>query len=413
MEIRPLTIQDLPSVIRVFRLANREERRRGDAPPPSPEVILQEDLVLWDQEILIGTTYVGVEEGRLVGFVHWLEQGHLSLLEALPGKGWEQRVRALLQFAESRLEEMGFTSMSAQVNHEVRALMEGQKFRMVRTEWIRINELQTLRAWMVLGQAPYFEPVAENDRQSFLQRHMANFHPRGNLVGMVGLGVLAPLVLFALDPILLHGPEFHSPFGLSRYRAFIYVGAGFAMVNTLGAALAPDMVRSMRAGMFFGSGAMAALLGLVILPVSFLGVFFLGLGLLGLTPWVVSRLYFRVGEWALAEETVRQGGVPLSRVPIACGVLLAWLPSFAVQRGCEARVDWHIARIEKGGEREMQAAVREWRYLYWLHHPGEMLSYRNESGIMPADVRRRLIETYRRIAEATGDEVPWLEDWMP
>ncbi len=349
MDIRPLTQDDLASVCRVYRIANQNERRRGDAAPPPPGVILDEDLITWEFEILAGTTFVAVEREEIVGFVHWRIPGQISLLEFLPEKGWEQRAYKLLRFAEAHFVDSGIRTWTAQVNQPMRALLERDGLRMVRTEWIRINDLQTLRSLMLYGSGFQFHFSQDVAPQTFLQRQIASLHPRGNVFAVVAIGVLVPMILFVVDPVFFRGEGLDWGFDPSRYRAFIYVSAAVAALNLLGAVFVPEMVGTLRAGMFYGSSLLVALLALGLLPFSLIGVFYFGIGVLGFLPWLVAWLYHRMGHWAIAEERQRAGDVMVSRAPILCGMVLAWLPGLGVQRACEARVDWHIAQIERGG----------------------------------------------------------------
>jgi len=404
MDIRPLTHEDIASVCRVYRLANQGERRRGDAAPPSPKVILEEDLAIWEFEILVGTTFVGVVDEKIVGFVHWVDPAHITLLEVLPEPGWENRAYQLIRFAEGHFVESGIQSWTAQVNQPIRSLMEADGLRMVRTEWIRTNDLQTLRSLMVYGPDPHIHLFRAVESETPLQKHLARLHPRGNAVVVVVIGAILPMMLLAIDPILFRGEG--SGLGLSQYRAFFYTSAAVAALNLLGAVLVPEMVGAIRAGVFFGSSLLVALLALALTPLSLFGLLFFGIGVLGILPWFVAWLYHRLGRWALVEERQRMGGPVDFSAPILCGMVLAWLPGFGVQRACEMRVDWHIARIESGGEAEMQTAVRELSAWYWLHSPREILHYRDPDQVMAMEARERLTEAYYLILEANGVD-PW------
>jgi len=400
MEIRPLTHDDLPSVCRVYRLTNQNERRGGDAAPPSPDVILDEDLWIWEHTILVGTTYVAVIGERIIGFVHWSEPGHITLLEVLPEKGWEDWAYQLVRFAEGTFVEAGLKDWTAHVNQPMRVLLEQDGFRMVRTEWIRMNDLQTLRSLMIYGSGSHFHFFQEVEPQTFIQRQVVRLHPRGNVLAVVVIGVIIPMILLAIDPGLFSGDGMGSGLETSRYRAFVYVSAAVAALNLLGAVFVPEMVGALRAGIFFGSGLLVFPIALGVTPFTVIGMFYFGIGVLGLLPWLVAWLYHRLGQWALEEERRRSGDAKVPRAPILCGMVLAWLPGFGAQRACEARVNWHIAQIEKGGEAEVDAAVRELGFLYWLHSPINMRFYRDPDGVTPKDVSERLDKAYDLILEA-------------
>lgn len=393
MDIRPLTQDDLRSVCRIYRIANQSERRRGDAAPPPPEVILDEDLITWEFEILAGTTFVGVVREQVVGFVHWRELGHITLLEVLPENGWEDRSYQLLRFAEGNFVEAGHKQWSAQVNQPTRALLERDGFRMVRTEWIRINDLQTLRSLMLYGSGSQLHFSQGVEPQTFLQRQIASLHPRGNVFAVVAIGVLIPMILFVVGPILFSGEGMGFGLEPARYRAFFYVSAAVAPLNLLGAVFVPEMVGSLRAGIFFGSGLLVFPIALGLTLFTLFGLLYFGIGVLGLLPWLVAWLYHRLGQWALEEERQRNGDAVVSRAPILCGMVLAWLPGLNVQRACEARVDWHISQIKKGGEAEVHAAVRELSYLYWLHSPKKMQDYRDRDGVTAEEASEALMRS--------------------
>lgn len=106
------------------------------------------------------------------------------------------------------------------------------------------------------------------------------------------VGVVLPLVLIVLDPAVFRATELGGGVAvLARMRPFAYVATGVSVAAMVAALVLPTCPVVLNG--VLGSGALFALVvGMAILPLSIIGTFAaLGLGLLGLAPFVIAFVY--------------------------------------------------------------------------------------------------------------------------
>lgn len=135
-------------------------------------------------------------------------------------------------------------------------------------------------------------------------------------------GIVLPLLCFVADPIVFKAPLFGSPL-LGHFALFAYLTIGIAM-QSLVLWLVCRRPAALFAGVLTASALFAFVLGVILLPLSFAGVFMAGIGILGLSPFVTALVFWRNARqaWACA----REGGTRVAwTVPLAtaCGFLVA------------------------------------------------------------------------------------------
>lgn len=152
------------------------------------------------------------------------------------------------------------------------------------------------------------------------------------------VGAVIPLAFLFADPIVFRSrDEFLSEgtiFG--DLRAFGYTAALLA-ATLLIRVLVSSRARTYEAGMLYAAAVVAAALGVVILPLSVIGMFLFGIGLLGLSPFFASWVYFRNAARVHAAATSR----PWSR-GAALGAVAFVSIAVAAQMGTNAAVSWAI-----------------------------------------------------------------------
>lgn len=110
------------------------------------------------------------------------------------------------------------------------------------------------------------------------------------------LGAVLPIVCLIFDPIVFRTNPLLISAGdavLSRYRVLGYVATLLAVIVFTRACFTG--IKAIEAGMLYGAALVSFALGVVLLPYSFFGLFFGGVGLLGLSPFVASWIYLRHG----------------------------------------------------------------------------------------------------------------------
>lgn len=117
-------------------------------------------------------------------------------------------------------------------------------------------------------------------------------------------GVALPAVMLVLDPAVFRTNSF-SMLGapmLGAFRPFGYVAIGSGLASVI-VHLLHGRQSAFLAGILMGASAFAIALGVILLPLTFIGTFFLGVGLLGLSPFVSGTIVGRRARKAYSEAS--------------------------------------------------------------------------------------------------------------
>jgi hypothetical protein len=138
-------------------------------------------------------------------------------------------------------------------------------------------------------------------RPKFLARQFASVATRSQLKFDWTFGVLLPIVCIAADPIV-----FRSWGGdlvlLLTFKTFAYTLSAtsiLAMAAWLLWGRKLGELRPFLGGLFLVAAMISTLVGVVIAPLSAIGIFFYGLGLLGFVPLLSGLVFFRNSYRAL------------------------------------------------------------------------------------------------------------------
>jgi hypothetical protein len=217
------------------------------------------------------------------------------------------------------------------------------------------------------------------------------------------LGAVLPVFIVWLD-------RYWDPMGdggaLPLGRVYVMLLAtlgGAAVVVHHAARVRAPRVAAAAGGALWATGFVACGVGLVILPLSVIGVLFMGIGLLGFTPWLVGLVHFRCARRArlVAEERAGRDGARWMVVAMTLAVL-----GVAAVGGKGAKTiayrDQQVLLGERSGDRTW--ALRRLRVLW--HYPGVPL-FRLRALARDQGEWDRANLLHREI---TGRGAPWYDD---
>jgi hypothetical protein len=208
-----------------------------------------------------------------------------------------------------------------------------------------------------------------------------------------GVGVIMPLAMVLLDPIVFQARTmgFEQPL-LGRYRTACYLGIAGA-VAALVIVLTTGKAKAFLSGVMMAAATLSLLLGVVILPFSLFGILFLGVGLLGFSPFLAAALFARWGYRSLRASTLSRRHLSALAGAIAfCGILVG--TQFTVSHVLQSSID----DILSGRLRKSRAAterLRRWRLFVDLDEFIPVWARQADP-----QAKQRLAEAYRAI---TGD----------
>jgi len=140
--------------------------------------------------------------------------------------------------------------------------------------------------------------LIESRRQfrNFWRRQFSSEVTRGQVAFDVVLGIIVPVQCLILDPVVFrfHDGLMSGPGILQPFRIFAYTSIGLGMLALSLWLLLGDRIQwasAFLAGVFLYGALFACLLGILLLPMSFIGLL-VGIGVLGFTPFL-SSLVFR------------------------------------------------------------------------------------------------------------------------
>ncbi len=211
----------------------------------------------------------------------------------------------------------------------------------------------------------------------------------------IAAGIVLPLVCLAADPVVFRASSFGSPL-LGGYALLGYAAIGTGLL-ALAVWLLCGRPAPLLAGFLAAGALFALLLGVVLFPLSIIGLVAGGIGVLGLSPFLTAFVFWRNGVRAWARARRGTAGAALLA---ACGFLAAAagppLAQFAVDReltrATELALSPDPAEAARGLARLRRCRhLADWDRLAWAYQ-GE-----GDEGR-----RARLAEVYK---ELTGGEV--------
>ena len=216
----------------------------------------------------------------------------------------------------------------------------------------------------------------------------------------IGVGLLLPVWLLGLERILFAG-ESGSFLGgtgiLGDYRPAAYAGtAGFTLA--LASWLALGRAASFLSGVLVAGACFALCVGACLLPMSLFGILFMGLGLLGLSPFLMVWVYCRCAHDAW---TANDGG---RLAPAMLGFLLALALPLGAQLATQHTIARALALIEADAPDDRQHGIELLRAVHFVYDGQDLITAYEATG--DATRKQRLAEAFRGMR---GEEI---EDWL-
>lgn len=223
---------------------------------------------------------------------------------------------------------------------------------------------------------------------TFWQRQFVSPATTKQVVFDVLIGIVLPILCVVADPIV-----FRAVFGapvLGSYRLFGYLTISMGIV-TLAFWLVRRRASAFLGGMLLGYALFSFLLGIVLLPLSLIGLL-LFIGIFGLSPFLTGFSFLRNGV-----RVLRMGDATtvFARMLVICGLIASIAVPLAPQVAATQRLEESIARLKSGNPGETATALTTLRMrgmfidldrLVWIYQKEEDPS-----------VKQRLASAYEQL----------------
>jgi hypothetical protein len=172
-------------------------------------------------------------------------------------------------------------------------------------------------------------------------------------------GVILPVVCFVFDPIVFKGDAWGAAY-LGTYKPFAYI-LSFVSVMAMSAWLIwgekLKWLNAFLAGLFIVGGIVSLSLGIILLPISLLGLFIL-IGALGFTPMFSAVVYLRnsLRAYQAAKPSLEKS--VLTRSFALSAIFSAVVPSVI-----NAEINRALDKIIKGDARTVRAEIQSLKYI--------------------------------------------------
>jgi hypothetical protein len=196
----------------------------------------------------------------------------------------------------------------------------------------------------------YFHPtnlgVYTHKPPRFWRRQFNDSPTRAQFRFDIAFGLIIPVLCFVFDPVVFRGWLIGEGF-YHRFQFLAYAASTFE-ITTLGCWL--FVVRKYPAwsrpagGVMLAGALLSGAIGLAILPFSFMGLLFAGLGALGFIPFISAIVYLRNGLRAIRLNRTNAPVPGAVFASFAFGILVALGIPVAAQVGAERAV--RLARAE-------------------------------------------------------------------
>ena len=199
--------------------------------------------------------------------------------------------------------------------------------------------------------------VAPSSKRMHFWRRQFRPEITGPQIGFdVALGMIGPVLCFVFDPIVFRA-GFDGPM-LPDYQTFVYLFSG-AQIVVLGLWLvmrpAHPVGSRVLAGAMLGGAIFCAVIGVVLTPLSLLGLMF-GIGIFGFTPFVTAFVYTRNAVRGLRTEGAQskfENGILL-----AGGFLLALILPLVLSLAIHSAVTQAVNEVIHGDAQQANFAAQ-------------------------------------------------------
>ncbi len=182
------------------------------------------------------------------------------------------------------------------------------------------------------------------------------------------IGVIAPVLCFIFDPVVFNNRFGDVPLSLDLYRfkLLVYLFSGLAILTLSLWLILKERSGSLSAvfaGILLSGAVCSLLIGIVILPLSMIGLLFL-IGILGFTPFLVFFVYLRNAARAFntAKRLVQQSQI---MGLVLLGVLVVSSPPALLQWQISRLVTQSMNDLLRGDVHTAESATERLRYVAW------------------------------------------------
>jgi len=244
-------------------------------------------------------------------------------------------------------------------------------------------------------------------RPSFFARQFAPDRTRGQLIFDGVLGVVAPILCFIADPLVFRsgfpgGPILGAPL-LAQYQLFAYLTSGVAIAALVAWLCFEHRLGdygAMFCGVFLAGAAFSAVVGIMILPLSLLGLMFI-IGLAGFTPFLTAFVYLRNGIKA-ARRAGGRGELKIASGLVAASLVVG-LPGI-VSYQVSTEISRCVEEVLKGDATQAQTAADRLRWIPFLPQGSfepVVTAYESEKDPQKKEILKKV---YR---DATGEDIDY------
>ena len=239
-------------------------------------------------------------------------------------------------------------------------------------------------------------------KASFWRRQYASEVTTPQVAYDLIFGVVFPILCFIFDPIVFAADA--SRFEIipvSQYKWFVYLFSALSIITLVVWMLANRFVKSgggIIAGILLSAAACSFVIGIVILPLSLLGLMFV-IGVLGFIPFFTAFVYLRNGIRALniTEPLVSR---PALVGTLLFGALLVLGPPYAAHASINYMVTQAINDLTSADPVAVDHAVRRLKWIGWSGDTDELVwAYSREQDQAR---RQNLARAYKEI---TGNDI--------
>jgi hypothetical protein len=218
-------------------------------------------------------------------------------------------------------------------------------------------------------------------------------------------GIVAPVLCVIFDPVVFTPGAMGLTGSLYGWRVFGYAEIVIGVI-LLAYYLLTQRSSSWLAGALLSGALFALVVGIVLLPLTLLGMFIL-IGFFGLTPFLTAFVFLRNGYRCWQESTARRPATRGVPVAVVAAVLVCGIP-LALQVGLSAFADRAISGLQSESDQEFAQAVRSLKRIHLVLDEDKIVSlYRHAD----ARHRERLSAAYREITgRSIEDRIVELND---
>lgn len=217
-------------------------------------------------------------------------------------------------------------------------------------------------------------------------------------------GVVAPILCFIFDPIVFKDSFNLAAFdrGLSHLALFVYIFSALSIITLslwliLGGR--SSSLNAIIAGVLLAGSACSLVIGILILPLSILGLMFFFIGIFGFIPFITAFVYLRNGIRAL-RTAASLAGQPELTAMVLLGAVLAITPSVLVQWQINRTVTHSMNDLLTGDVHAATSATQKLRTFAWAADFDQLVhAYSRETDPTRKDT---LAKAYRDI---TGTDI--------